>query len=912
MSESKKNITIRLANWLATKLIKDTFLEELIGDLDEIYEERKITRGTTHALLMYCIDTIHLLFGFSSLIKFKTQNKNIIMIKYMFKIAWRNANRQKQFTVLNLLGLTIGITVSLLLGTYVHHEINYDNFHVKKDRIYRINQPNIWGDWNEISSSTGPNVATALKEDAPDFEEVTRLLSMGSQIVRSQTDTGSFKLFEEEGFLIAEANFLDVFTFNLLEGDKETALDEPLNMLLTKETAEKYFGYEDPMGETIQVKQWDGKWKTYTVKGILANIPSQSHIQFDILVSLASYPENMEMHGWKWIWTAFSTYGLVKEGTDIASLTEKIQAIPAKWAPPTTKRIFNQTFEEFTAGNPWFLNLQPLPDIYLAEHPFFNQFGPEGNINFIRLFIVLGILVLLISCINFMNLSTAKSSTRGKEIGVRKVLGSGQKSLILQFIFESILYVAASTIAALIIVYYSLDIFNNISEKELSITTYLTNPIFTGILLLFIVGLGIVAGSYPAFYLSSFRPIDTLKGKISNGLKGKGLRNGLVIFQFTISITLIICTFFVQKQLSHTSTMDLGYVKENILQIHNIEQFGLDTELLKTKLASNPKFSAIGQSFGVPPSIWSGDRYKSDIPNSQVVQISNLRTEEDYLNLLGVEIIEGRNFDPNKSNDKYGVILNEKAVQLLGWDIKNRDDSPIGKNVSMASGSEDKFEVIGVVKDFNFNSVRNEIQPLIVINNLNDKVWDYGHGLSFISMRINSESINSALELQLLIEEVEGVLNKIDPTIPFTYSFMDQDFEKTFREERRMSTVLNIFTLMGLIIACLGLFGLAAFSAEQRTKELGIRKVLGANISQIIVLFSSEFIKLVGISIIIASPIAFYFVDDWLNNFAYKTTINFWVFFLAAGGALSIALLTIGYQSMVAALKNPVDSLKSE
>ena len=544
MSNSNKNIVIKLANWLVSKFIDGFYLEEFIGDLEEIYEERRANKGTTHALLMYCVDTAHLLFGFSSIIRFKTQNKNIIMVKYMIKIAWRNALRQKQFTVLNLLGLTIGISISLLLGMYVHHEIKFDNFHVKKERIFRINQPNIWGDWTKESPSTGPNVATALREDIPEFEEVTRLLYMGSQIIKNKKDTGNFNLYEEEKFFIVEENFFDIFSFELLEGDQETALNDPSNILLTHATAQKYFGFEDPMQKSIDVKQYDGKWKTYTVKGILANVPSQSHLQFDMIVPLTSYQENMKRDGWKWIWTAFSTYGLIKEGTDIDKLHTKLQAVPPKWAPPTTKRIFNQSFEEFTAGNPWFLNLQPLSEIYLAEQPFFNQFGPAGNLEIVQLFGILGLLILILSSINFMNLSTAKSATRAKEIGVRKVLGSNRKALIQQFIFESTLYAAVSTSLALIVVQFSLPIFNNIAEKELILSGYLTSPIYLLFLMAFILLLGILAGSYPAFYLSSFRPIETLKGVVKTANSGKSIRNGLVIIQFTISIALIICAFF--------------------------------------------------------------------------------------------------------------------------------------------------------------------------------------------------------------------------------------------------------------------------------------------------------------------------------------------------------------------------------
>ena len=821
------------------------------------------------------------------------------MIKNYFKIAWRNALRQKQFSILNIIGLSIGICTCFIIGLYVHSELTYDTFHEKGDRIYRVNQPNIWGDWGEQVSSTGPNVAVALREDAPEFEEVTRLLSRGAQILRIQDDTES-NVYNEDFYYAAEDNFFDVFSFAWIKGNKATALSEPMSMILSKEKAKTYFGDQNPIGKTVEVKDWEGNWQTYTVKGVLENIPYKSHLQFDVLVSLSSFSEQMKRDGWKWIWTAFGTYGLVKEGTDITALTNKIQSIPAKWAPPTTERIFNQTFEEFTKGYPWKLELQPLKEIYRSGTPNFHTFGPTGNPMYVKIFGAIGILVLVLSSINFMNLSTARSSKRAKEIGVRKVLGSQKTALIKQFILESTLFVFLGTLIALLLVQLFLGVFNAVANTKLELFSYLGNPLFLVITGIFILALGIVSGSYPAFYLSAFRPVETLKGKISSKFKGKGIRNALVIFQFTISIALVICTFFVQKQLKYTSSLDIGFDRDHILQIHNIEQLGFDTESLKTKLQSNPAFDKVGKSFGLPPNIWTGDRYKNIEGNSDVVQLRNVRTEADYLDLLGVEFIAGRNFDISaRPNDKYKVVLNEEAVKALGWGTRDayENESPVGKILALASGDEDEFEVIGVVKNFNFNSVRQEIGPLVIIHHQNDKVWDYGAGLSYYSMRLHSESFKSSADIQEVITSVQEEIAQIDPSFPFEYSFMDQDFENTFVAEQQMGLVLNIFTVMALIIACLGLFGLSAFTAEQRVKELGIRKVLGAKMSELVILFTSEFTKLIMISILIAIPIAYFLVDDWLTNFAYRTSIDLWVFVLAAFIALTITILTVSFQA---------------
>ncbi|WP_421763631.1 ABC transporter permease [Ekhidna sp.] len=883
------------------------------GDLIELYQYNTRTKNRWKANWIFFGEVLKLLRP--SLIKnFEgtTKLNNYGMFKNNFKIACRNALRQKQFTVLNLLGLTIGISTSLLIGLYIHDELSYDAFHEKGDRIYRVNQPFIWGDWASTMSTTGPNVATALREDASEFEEVTRLMSLGSMTVTTSANGNQDNAFKENRLYAAEENFFKVFTFPLMIGDSKTALQDPLAILLTKKTMKRYFGLHvtpsDAMGRTVEIKQYDGSWKSFVVKGILQDVPSRSHIQFDALVSIKSESEMMQAHGWKWIWTAFSTYGLVNEGVNIASLEHDLQAIPPKWAPPTTERIFNQSYEEFTAGNPWKLDLQPLGDIYISGTPTTNAFGPMGNPLFVQLFGAIGLLVLILSAINFMNLSTARATNRSKEVGMRKVMGSRRSSIIRQFILESILFVSAGTMLAFILVKMAIEPFNHLADKQIELLPYVSNPILYATTIAFILIMGLLAGSYPAFYLSAFMPIESIKGKMKAGFKGKGFRNGLVVFQFTISITLIICTFFVQKQLSYTSNVDVGFAKEHILQLHNVQELGFDTEKVKNRLASNPQFTAVGKSFGIPPYVSTGDRYRADDPESPVVQLSNLRVDEDYLDVLGLEFLRGRNFEADRENDKYKVILNEEAVNKLGWTI----EEAVGKSVALASGGEEAHEVVGVVKNFNFQSVKSEIDPLILIHHQNDHVWEYGAGLSFYSMRLNPDAIPTKEDLNKLLILLEEEMKQIDPSIPFEYSFLDQEFDATFRSEQKMATILNLFTVMAMIIACLGLFGLAAFSAEQHTKELGIRKVLGASVAELAASFSKEFTRLVVLAILLACPIAWYFVRQWLQGFAYSTPIEIWVFVSAIAAALFIAISTISFQAMRSANRNPVETLKDE
>lgn len=908
---TQRSLLRKLTDRLVARWLDTSYTEEFMGDLDEIYDERCEAKGKFVAELMYVFDALHLVFGFSST-RVKTKSHHTMFIGNMLKITWRNAIRQKQFTVLNLLGLALGIATCVAIGLYIHDETSYDTFHPNGNRIYRVNQPLIWGDWNQQFPATGPGVGEAMKSDIPDFEQVTRILRMGDRTVRIGHDNNA-SLYTETRFFHAEDNFLTVFQFPFIKGSRSKSLVEPNSVVLTESTARKYFGDEDAMGKAIEIKWNDGSYTQCTVTGIVADVPARSHLQFDVLCSLSSV-EQMKDHSWKWIWTAFSTYVLVREGTDMAALTEKIQLLPPKWAARTTKEIFNQPFDEFVAGKKWTLYLQPVRDIYLAKSPDTNRFGPMGNPQFVLIFGVVGLLVLTLSCINFMNLSTARSSNRAKEVGVRKALGSEKSILVRQFIFESVAYVVVATLAALLMVQVSLNAFNTLAERQLVLVDHFSNPLFIGSLLVFILVIGVAAGSYPAFYLSAFRPAETLKGRTTSGMKNKGIRNTLVVFQFTVSIALIICTIFVQKQLSYTSKLDIGIEKDNILQISNMEEIRGKTDGLIERLKTNPAFTDVAKSHSLPPDAWEGDRYRADGPDKPTVDLAYIRMDENYLPLLKVEFLKGRNFDATNVNDKYKVIINEECAKVLGFGTRDTcdNDSPIGKYIVQSFDKEEKFEVIGVVKNFNFNSVKQKILPLLIMHDDNDKHWSYFSGPAFLSMRLNPASVTNRDDLQDAINSVKTAVAEIDPSVLFQYSFMDEEFENTFRSEQRLSIILNLFTGLAITIACLGLFGLAAFSADQRKKELGIRKLHGASVGQLVMIFSTEFTKLVVIGVVLAAPIAYFATDYWLSSFANRTTIDVWVFITAGVTAVVIALLAVGHQSLTAANNNPAEVLKSE
>jgi len=833
------------------------------------------------------------------------------MLRNMFKIAWRNAIRQKQFSLLNILGLSIGITGCLLIALYVQDGMSYDKFHEKGDRIYRVNQPMIWGDWSERFSSTAPNIAVALKEDIPELEQVVRIHDNGNNFFSYRADGENPISFKEEDHFVAEENFFEIFTFPLVKGDPKTALSQPGSIVITEETAERYFGNDEPMGKILEM-ELAGEKLLFTVSAVAANIPDHSHMEFDMLSSYTSYPRLKQME-WSWIFTTFVTYALVEEGASMQAINEKLAAIPPKWAEGSIQRIEGKSFDEYMGERTWDLSLQPLTDIYLNTPQGYHRLGPSSNVLYVQIFSAVGLLILILCAINFMNLSTARSANRAKEVGVRKVLGSEKKHLVRQFIFESVLFAAVSTVLAMVVTEFSLGAFNNIANRDLSLYAQLGDPVFTGSIITFILVLGFLAGSYPAFYLSSFKPVEVLKGKMSSGFKGRGIRNVLVIFQFAISVALIISTFFVQKQLNYTSSVNLGFDKENVLQVHNLESMdvtGLAT--FKNVIKDKSTFLEAGISDVVPPFVYNEDKYKAYGPDNPGITLNRIRGDQEYVDLLNIELLAGRNFDKTRGTDKRAVILNEAAVKILGWGNSEdfAQDSPIGKHVTFPASSNPLFEVIGVVKDFNFNSLRTEISPLMIIHEDNDLLWESGR--DFLSARINTAAVTNGEELQALIADVKEELYKLSPKTPFEYSFTDQLFEEAFRTEQRMGKVLNIFTVMALSIACLGLFGLAAFSAEQRNKELGVRKVLGAKASDLVILFSSEFTRLIVIALLIAVPLAYFAVDSWLASFAYQAPIQAWVFVVAGALALVIAWLTIGFQSLKAAYRNPIESLRDE
>lgn len=808
------------------------------------------------------------------------------MFKNYFKTAFRSLKKNKGFTIINVLGLALGLCVCMLIVFYVIDELGYDTYNAKADRIYRVNNDVKFGGKSVQSAVSAAPLGPTLATDFPEVEKAVRFRNWQSFKVRKGDQN-----VQENHMAYVDGSVFDVFSLPMIQGDPKTALSEPRTMVLTETIAQKYFNSTDVVGkfltfnDTIQ----------YKVTGVIKNIPKQSHFDFDFFLSMPSNPESKEN---AWLNSNFNTYILVKEGTDINKLQAKFPAFVAKYIGSQLEEAIHMDYATFAKGGDYFkLNLTALKDIHLRSN-IEGEMKANGNMQYVYIFSAVAIFILLIACVNFMNLSTARSSNRAREVGVRKVLGSPRSALIAQFLSESVLVTFASTVIAVVAAWLLLPMFNQMADKQLAFTTQTFFWLLPALLLIVVV-IGCLAGSYPAFFLSAFQPIDVLKGKLSTGFKGGFLRSFLVVFQFSISIFLIIGTLVIYHQLKYIQSKDLGYDREQVLIVNNTYVLNKQAKVFKHEIQAMPGVKNATLSGFMPTGGWRNNTTLFESPTldtKHALSTGVWDVDVDYINTMGMKIIAGRNFSPEMKLDSSGIIMNEAAVKVLGL------KQPINQEMYMPMDNLGKklrkLHVIGVIKDFNFSSLRENISPVVF-------TMDDNNGA--LSIRLNPANAKSVLA------QVKAKWQMLSPNQKFEYSFMDEDFENTYRTEQRIGGIFIAFTSMAIIIACLGLFGLAAYAAEQRTKEIGIRKVLGANVGIIVGMLSKDFIKLVIVSILIASPLAWFSMQHWfLESFAYRDGIKWWIVAASGGGALVIAFITISFQSVKAALANPVTSLKNE
>lgn len=677
----------------------------------------------------------------------------------------------------------------------------------------------------------------------------------------------------------------------MIECSPSSALTEPNSVVITESTAKKYFNSVNAIGKTLVFNDNT----PFKVTGVIHDVPKQSHFNFDFFLSMSTWPDSRSN---EWLRSDYNTYVLLKNSTDAGKLAASFPELLRKFSGAQMQADMNMSIDAFEKSGSFFrMNLIPLTDIHLKSS-LSGELGPNGTTQYIYIFSAIAIFILLIACVNFMNLSTARSSNRAREVGVRKVLGSDRKHLIAQFLTESVLVTFVATLLAFTAALFLLPLFNQLSGKELAINSQSLVWIIPSLLFISLF-VGAIAGSYPAFYLSAFQPVDVLKGKLAAGFKGGRLRSFLVVFQFSISIFLIIGTLVIYNQLNYIQTKNLGYNRNQVLIVQNVFELNKQAKIFKQEVKEIPGIMNATMTGFLPTSNWKStaiyykdatlDQKKSLFPQSWEI-------DEDYVKTLDMKMVAGRSFSKDMPTDSTGIILNESAAKFLGFNDVNKIlyRSQGGKNTL---DNVKQYHVVGIVKDFNFSSLRESIGPVVMT---------LGENTGALSVKVDTKN------LPALLSQIKDRWKELSPNVQINYSFMDQEFDASYRTEQRTGQIFIVFTSLAIVIACLGLFGLAAYAAEQRTKEIGIRKVLGASVSAIAGMLSKDFIKLVFISILIASPLAWYLMNKWLQDFAYRINIQWWVLVLAGMAALFIAVITVSFQSIKAAVANPVDSLKNE
>ena len=807
------------------------------------------------------------------------------MIKNYLKIAARTIWRHKAYSSINIVGLTMGIAASVLILLFVQNERSFDKHHENAENVYRIGLDAAVAGQTIKTTNTSAPMARTLIAEFPEVVNATRINDISRVLISVEE-----RRFYEERFFFADSTVFEIFTIPFVEGDPATALTQPNTVVLTEEMARKYFGEADPIGQTIR---YDNR-VDYEVTGIIRPVEANTHLRVDFLASFVTLPRADEEI---WLNNSFYTYVLLQDGADPEALLAKTPDLIAKYVAPQVEQAIGQTYEKATeAGLRWGYFLEKLPDIYLHSDAD-GQIGPIGDIQYVYILLAIAAFILLIACINFMNLSTARSANRAKEVGVRKVMGSERSQLVRQFLGESVFTAMVALVLAVGVVILVLPAFQNLTGVVLSLNVGVVAGM-VGIA----VAAGLVAGVYPAFVLSAFSPAKVLKGTFRRGASRSWMRSGLVVSQFAISIMLLVGTFIVFEQLQFIRDKDLGFEKDHVVVLPiETREAAESFESFRATLLQNPNIVNAAAA-GVVPG-------PGHIHNTTAFRKEGARDEEifiaaaaevtwEYVETLGLEMIAGRDFDRAFTTDVEGFIVNEAAVREMGWDL----EEAVGKTVTRVQGNDDDSDrvgsIIGVFKDAHFNSLHETVRPMIL--------GGRPRNIRYLPVRIQAGQVRETMAY------LEEQWTAFEPAHLFNYFFLDEDYGLFYEQEERLGDIYGYFTLLAIFIACLGLFGLASFVTQQRTKEIGVRKVLGASVPGIVVLLTKEFTYLVIVAAVLAFPAAYYFMTQWLQNFAYATSIGFDVFVVSGVAALLIAWLTVGYQAVKAAVANPVTALRYE
>jgi len=810
------------------------------------------------------------------------------MIKNNFKIAWRTLLKQRMYSVIKIGGFALSIAACLLIALYIKDELSYDKEWAYADRIYRV-----IGEYNENGKIESGNdwpapMAKALREDFPEVEKSGRLMDAplfygaGSNQLRPvEVRQNTY----EQGFSYADQDMLDMLQVPMVYGDRARALSEPNTMVISKSKADKYFPGQNPVGRTMILNNDAGT--PYKIGGVMKDFPTTSHIHYDFLLTMTGH-QLWDNEQTTWMASNYPTYVLLKPGTNPAHFQEKLKLILSKYMLPALKE-YNLKEAESLVKNAKIL-IQPITDVHLYSASIDDRLD-KGDIKFVWLFGAIAVFILVIACINFINLSTARSANRAKEVGLRKVVGSNRTALVKQFLTESLVFSVLSFVMGFVIAGLLLPYFNTLTGKSLTTpwTAWWLLPVMIGAAII----IGVIAGLYPSFYLSSFKPISVLKGQLSRGSKNAFLRNGLVIFQFTTSIFLIIGTLVIYNQTQFLLNRKVGFDKDQVMLIQGTNTLGDKTQAFKTELlkSSGIKSVTVGDYLPISMTKRDGNTFwkEGKINEDLGVFGQKWQVDYDYLETMGMRINQGRYFSKEMASDSAAVVINKSMVEKLGL------KSPLGQRIE---NGWQKFTVIGVVEDFNFETMKQKVTPLCMVLGL--------YNSTIVSVKLSGK------DTKKVISDVANVWKSFSPDQPFRYTFLDESFANMYKDVQRTGSIFTSFAVLAIIIACLGLFALSAFMAEQRTKEIGIRKVLGASVNGIVTMLSKDFLKLIIIAMLIASPIAWWAMIKWLQDFEYRIPVA-WGFFAVAGiAALLIALFTISFQAIKAAVANPVQSLRTE
>jgi putative ABC transport system permease protein len=815
------------------------------------------------------------------------------MIKNYLRVAIRNLIKQKVYTIINILGLSIGIASCLLIVMFVLHEFSYDNFHKNADDIYKVALERKYPNHSTHYAIIPHSYADAMGRD---FPEVASVIKMGGPInnvvVNYRDARDEVKQFEENFIMAADSNFFNFFSIPLLKGDPQKALINLRDVVVTEQTAKRYFGNEEPVGKILRMFNQD-----FNVTGVCEDIPENSHFKFDFL---CKWDDEFFAGGRQENFITFSAhvYLQLKPGADPKALEAKFPKMVDTYASAQIERDLGKSWEDYKReGNGYRYSLQPLRSIHLDPTNIEAKMRPGGNINYVYFLISVAALILIIACINFMNLATARSAERAREVGVRKTMGSLKGQLIAQFLTESIVLSLFATFIAVGIALAALPAFNSLASKDLQFDF---NPVLVLGLLGVALFVGFLAGSYPAFALSSFNPVSVMKGTFTSNAKGKWLRNGLVVFQFFISIILIVGTMVVAEQMQYMQNKSLGYDKEQVLVVERVFALDNKSQTFIEEVQRVPEVEKAAGAFSLLGR--QGDFFGAQfIPegSSEILTTKSMGIDDYFAETIGFEFLEGRGYS-KETNDSLSIILNESAVKTMGL------TDPVGKKLSQVQRRADgnvtvQYTIIGIIKDFNFQSLRDPITPLTI-----QSVESFGGGAGYAYARVKGENLTSA------IHNIEAKWKQLAPEQPFKFQFLDENLNAQYESEKRAGQVFGVFSGLAIIIACVGLFGLAAYTANLRTKEIGVRKVMGASVRSVVFLLSKDFTKLILVAFVLAVPLSWYIMENWLEGFAYRIQMGVGVFLLAGLTALLISWITVSYQSIKAAVVNPVKSLRSE